>query len=603
MSLSFAHQWILALLPAVPLVLAAWVLGVRRGERLARGVSRMAAPAPPYIAAILLSLAAALALLAAAQPRWGTRESRIPRTGADLVIVIDVSRSMEARDLPSGRLQAAKDTAAATIARLGGDRVGLVVFAGSARTRFPLTTDFAAAGQVISTLATGTVFVEGGTSAGLGLEEAVYLLADQSTGGRLILLLTDGDDLGGDAARAATTVRESGAELFIAGAGTTAGATIPVIDARTGSESQLKDAAGVPIVTSLDEPFLRSLASAAGGRYLGADLSLVPPAIEGRLRAIERAQFDLRPTSLPIERYRYFAIGALASLLLAAVAERFGRFAWRRGAALAVSAVLVSGCATPAHQANEAGRAALTDGDSAAAIEEFTIARARRPDDPNVALNLAAAYHAAERFDEAITAARRALSSTSPVTRSRAYSSIGHHQFAAGRLPEALEAFRRALLESPGDGARHDYEVVLRLLFPPTPPASPTPDPSPGSGPPGASETPTPSPGDQPGASPSAGSGSPAAGTPVTGTPGPATPAAGTPPPGGSGQPTTTPATAEDLQRALDEIDREVARRIEEAGETPSATEALDILNLLAERSRIAALRDTLGGGVAPGDR
>jgi Ca-activated chloride channel family protein len=602
---TFANAWVLALLLVVPVGFAAWLWGVRRGEQRARTVSRVRGASPPYLAAALFSLAAMAAIGAAAQPRWGTRESRVPRTGADLVVVMDISRSMDARDIAPSRLQAAKDTVTATLARLGGDRVGLVVFAGSARTRFPLTTDFAAANQVIDSLATGVVFVEGGSAAGLGLEEAVNLLSDQSSSGRVILLLTDGDDLGGDPAASALLVAESGADLLVAGIATAEGATIPVIDFRTRTEQPLLDESGAPVVTRLNEPFLRALAAAAGGRYLGSDLTVVPGVVDGRLQALERAQIDARPTTIPIERYRYFAGSALALLVLGALAERIGRGGWRRGAGLAAAMFLLSGCATTAYEANEAGREALKQGDASVAIDRFLEVQVERPDDPDVAINLAAAYHAAGRFDEAIFSARRALVSNSPDVRARAYASIGHHQFSAERLPEALEAFRRALLEVPTDESRHDYEVVLRLLYPPEPPpetSTPTPEPGeqPGGSPtqPGAEATPSPGDNGQSGS----GTPSPGAGTPGSGTPGAGTPGAGQ----GNGTPTAgatnQPVTLDQVERQIRDIDRQVTRLIQEAGETPTPSEALEILSLLAERARIAALRDALSGSASPND-
>lgn len=604
---TFANAWMLGLLPLVPLGFAAWAWGVRRGERRARQVSRVRGASPPYLAAALFGLAALAAIVAAAQPQWGTKESRVPRNGADLVVVMDISRSMDARDVAPSRLQAAKDTVAATLARLGGDRVGLVVFAGSARTRFPLTTDFAAANQVIESLATGVVFVQGGSSAGLGLEEAVNLLSDQSSSGRVILLLTDGDDLGGDPAPSALLVAESGADLLVAGVGTADGATIPVMDFRTRTEQPLVNAAGEPIVTRLNEPFLRALAVAAGGRYLGSDLAVVPGVVDGRLQALERAQIDARPTTIPIERHQYFAGAALALLVLGALAERIGRGGWRRGVAVAATMFLLSGCATSAYEANEAGRDALEHGDAALAIEKFLEVQVARPDDPDIAINLAAAYHAAGRFEEAIFSARRALASNSPETRARAYASIGHHQFSAERLPEALEAFRRSLLEVPTDEARHDYEVVLRLLYPPEPAESPTPPPGeqptdqPGGSPtpPGGEATPSPGEGDQPGdGTPAPGGGTPGAGTPGPGSPSPGA-GEGTPVPGGDG---SEPLTLDQVDRQIRDIDRQVTRLLQEAGETPTPAQALEILNLLAERARIAALRDALSGSASPND-
>ena len=582
--LSFVNPPVLGLFALPPVILAAWLWGVRRADRRVRLISRSKGSPPPYAAALLLSLAACAAIVAAAQPQWGTRIAQAPRTGSDLVVVLDVSRSMNARDVAPDRLTAAKETVRGITSRLAADRMGLVVFAGSARVRFPLTTDAAAAMKVVDSIETGTVFVQGGTDASLGIEEAVALLSDDIQPGRVILLLTDGDDLGGNPANAARLVSEAGITLLVAGVGTAAGAEIPVRNLQTGQEAPLTESDGTPVITALDEGFLRTLAAAAGGQYLGSDLSVVPGIVEGRMRSLERSQFEERATILPVERHHLFSAAALGLLVLAALAERFLRFGWRRGVALAAAAVLLAGCATDVYETNEEARRALESGDTARAITLFREVQVHRPDDAEVAINLAAAYHAAGLYDEAIFSARRALESNNPDIRGRAFSSIGHHQFALERPIDALSAFRAALLERPhDDDARHNYEVVLRLLFPeqeidpgrpPDPGTTPS-DPANGEPTPGEG---TPSPGDEPG-----------------GTPGPGDPE-GTPQPG-------DPLTADEFDRRIREIDELVARMILEAGDTPSPAEAFDILELLAERSRLAALRNALGGRVDPGDR
>lgn len=590
--LTLAHPWVLAALPLVPVGLALWWAGTRRARGRTQRVSREPGAAPPYLGAILLSLAALAAIGAAAQPRWGTRESRIPRTGADLVIVIDVSRSMDARDVLPSRLDATKVAVDSVLDRLGGDRVGLVVFGGDARVRFPLTTDFAAARQVVDSLQTGTILVEGGTSAALGLDQAVTLLDESRDAGKVILLLTDGDDLGGDPAAAAERVRASGADLIVAGVGTAGGATIPIIDLATGVETEKLDGAGAPIVSRLQEPFLRALAIGSNGRYLGSELSVVPGAVDGRLRALERSRIDERPTILPVERYQVFAAAALALLVLAALAERFGRFPRRlaAGTALAMLAIVLGGCASESYQANEDGRTAMEGGDFNLAVEKFTEAQVNKPDDPQIALNLAGAYSAAGLHTEAISAARRALASNNNRIRARAYGNIGHQQFALERYPEALDAFRRALLDDPSDdNARHDYEVVLRLLGAPpseessAPPGLDTQEPTPG---PGAEETPGPGgPGDSP-ATPGVGS------TPSPG-------AGGTPGPGASPD---TPSRIAELDDQIGQINTQIDRLLQVAGDAPTPQQALEILRLLAERTNRASERDALDGGGDPRD-
>lgn len=590
---TFVHPWMLSALPAVPLAFGAWWYGVRRARNRERALTRMRTAGPPYLAATLLACAVAAAIVAGAQPRWGTRASRIPRNGADLVIVMDISRSMDAQDVAPSRLQVAKTAAKAAVDRLGGDRVALVVFAGDARIRFPLTTDLVAANRVIDTLETGVVYVSGGTSAAGGLDVALSVFDKEKASGRVILLLTDGDDLGSDPAGTALKVKDSGVSLLVAGVGTAAGGTIPVVDLSTRKLVNKLGADGSPIVSHLNEPFLRALAAASGGRYVGSDTSTVPGAVDGRLRSLASQQIDERPTDLPIERYQWFAGGALALLVLASLAERF-RLAMPRRQAVAfalVALVLLPGCATATYEANERGRDAIARGDAATAIDDFLEAQVGHPDDARISLNLATAYDAAGRYDEAIIAARRALGSNSVSIRTAAYASIGHHQFAAERYGESLDAFRQALLTDPSnESARHDYEVVYALIHPDAPteqtqPDNPDAGGSPTVGPPGAGTPP-------PNGTPVAGSGTPTPGA----SPGPGG-AGGTPTPG-PGRPTS----ADEIDRQLNQIDSQVDRLVQEAGDTPTAAQALEILRLLAERSRIATLRDGLAGGGNPRD-
>ena len=595
--LSFAQPWVLGALALVPLLLLAWERSLRRGRRQLRALSRAPAGRGGYAPVALLALAVALAIVAAAQPRWGTRESTLPVEGSELVVVLDVSRSMAATDADPNRLEAAKLAINRTIDRLEGDRVALVIFAGDARLRFPLTTDFAAARQVVSSLETGSVIVRGGTSVSQGLDVALSAFDPQARGGRLILLIGDGDDLGSDPAGAAQRVRDSGASLLVAGVGSLDGATVPVSDSVTGQVTPKLDAGGQPIITRLDEPFLRAIAAAAGGRYLGANLAAVPGAVDGRLSALERARFAEQTARVPIERFQPFALAALGALLLGVLVEQLPMPSRRSAglvAAAALALVLFSGCATRSYSLNEDGRTAFARGDYERAVALFREAQAAEPGDFTVTLNLARSLDAAGRFDEAQAVARRALVSPSAKVRNRAYALLGHHRFALGDLEASLDSFKSALLEDPRDeNSRRDYEVVLRLLraAPPPPgsdPATPTPAP-------GASPAPAPGGGPSPGSGP--GGGSP---TPTPGQGGQVGPGNAPGQPGGpAGQ---RPESIQDIERELSRLDGEVQRAIQAAGEQPSAADALRILQLLAERERIAAIRDAILGNADPND-
>ncbi|MBI5946869.1 MAG: VWA domain-containing protein [Chloroflexi bacterium] len=572
--LEFGRAWLLLLLPLAPVALAGWWFSVRRGLQRSRELSRGRSPSPPYAGAVLLALAAVAAVLAAAQPRWGTRISSIPREGADVVVVLDVSRSMEARDVVPSRLEAAKTAVNATFARLAGDRVGVVVFGGSARIRFPLTNDIGAAQQVVSSLETGPVIVQAGSSASAGLAVAIDAFDPAQIGGKLLILVTDGNDLGPDPAAVASAVRAAGVDLLVVGVGTADGSTVPVYDVTSRKFIDKLDANGKPIITRLDEPFLRTLAAASGGRYLGSNLAAVPGAVQGRLETIERARIQRESPALPIERYQWFAAAALGLLILATVAEWLPRLRSRRSALVLVAALLLfPACATRAWELNDQAREAYRAGDFDGAAGLFFEAQAEQPDDPAIALNLASALHSAGRFGEAAQAARRALLSNDPKVRARAYASIGHHRFADGDAKAALDSFKQALLLDPADEAsRHDYEVLLRLL-------EPEQEPGPGDQQPGDGDPNDAGPGDEPppGGQPGSGDQPPSNAEPRPGSPG-------------------------EIEARLSDLDREIARLLREAGENPSAAEAIKILDLIAERNRIAAMREALTGNSNPRD-
>ncbi len=238
-------------------------------------------------------------------------------------------------------------------------------------------------------------------------------------------------------------------------------------------------------------------------------------------------------------------------------------------------------------------------GDFATAAERFAEARAAEPDNARIDLNLAAALTQAGRYEEGSIAARRVLGSRDAVLRGQAQGIIGHQRFALRDLAGALAAFRQALIENAGDDdARHDYEVVLRLLNPDLadPGAQGTATPTPGpEGSPGAGASPS--------TTPQADVGGGAGGSP---TPGGQANGSATPQPGGQGtngtpQPGQEPNRAQ-LDQAILQLDQRIARAVKEAGDDPTPEQALAILQMLAERTGLAAMRDALGGAGNPRD-
>ncbi len=567
--------WLIALPLALALLPLAWVVA-RRSLAAASALTRQSFRPKVGVTAVL-ALALVLAVLAAAQPRWGERSATVQAGGAQVVAVLDVSRSMGATDAAPSRLAAARTALAEAFGRLRGDRVALVVFAGDARVRFPLTRDLAAAATVIENVEGGTLLLGRGTSTASGLDLARELFDEEATGGRLVLLVSDGESLGGDPAASAAALAAEGIELLVAGVGTPAGGIVPVRDPISGEMTTLRTRDGEAVISRLDEAGLRAIAAAGQGSYLGANPADLPAAVRSRVAGLDQASYAATTISVPIERFHWFAAAALALVLLATAVEWRAFPRWRPAAALAPLAVVVlaiSACATAAYDLNERALQALDEGDLDAAIELLYEAQAEDPQDGQIALNLAAVLHEAGRYDEAVPVARRALADRDATIAAAAHSSLGHHLFQLGELEEALEAFGAGLVLAPGDDAmRRDYEVVWRLLHPEPPPDEGTPEPSRGDD----SED-----GEQPPDS--------------AAQPGPGDASAGE---GEGGQQGLSPQV---LEQQLAAIDTQIAELRDEAGEVLSAREALAILELLEERSRLAAQNPIRGSWSDAGD-
>ncbi|MCY3645967.1 MAG: VWA domain-containing protein [Chloroflexi bacterium] len=567
--LSFGRPlWLLLVPCALVLLPLAWVIA-NRAFAAATALTREP-PRPRRVATVVLALAVVLAALAAAQPRWGERSATVQTGGAQLVAVLDVSRSMGATDVAPSRLAAARTALAETFARLRGDRVALVVFAGDARLRFPLTRDLQAAATVVETIEGGTLLLERGTSAASGLDVARELFDEDTSGGRLVLLVSDGESLGGDPSASAAALAAEGIDVLVAGVGTPSGGPVPIRNPVTREMEPLMNDDGEPVITRLDEAGLRAIAQAGDGRYLGADLAALPGAVRAHVAGLDQATYRATTISLPIERFHWFAVAAVVLVLLGTAVEWRVLVRWRSAPALAVVvgfALALSACATAAYNLNERALDALDDGDLDTAIELLYEAQAEDPRDGRIALNLAAVLDQAGRYEEAVSAARRALNDRDAGIAAAAYSSLGHHLFALGELEEALEAFTEGLLLTPEDDIlRRDFEVVWRLLHPPLPPEQQT-APAPPEGDSGEGEQP---PETQPAPGPE--------GAPADG--------------GEGGEQALSP---EALQEQLAAIDAEVAQLREEAGEVLSAREALAILELLEERSRLSAQNPVRG--------
>lgn len=315
--MSFAHPerlWWLLLVPVVTGILVALAF-LRRRQRVLladAGLWDSVLSLDPFrhdlLRAALLSLLTASLLLALSRPQWGFREVPVPAKSVDVLVAVDVSKSMLSRDVPPDRLTLVRKEMRLLCDSLAEVHVGLMAFAGRPHLLVPVTQDLSAVGSFLDVLSPDLVPV-GGTDLGAAVE-ALADLGKSSSRRKVALLFTDGGDLEGRAVEAAKKLRGKGIELFVVGVGGDKPLPIVLPDG-----SSLRDKEGNIVTTRLEAETLESLASQAGGQFLqvkGARFSLGP--VLERLRSL-RGDGTKDGTRLePVERSHWLA--ALAGLFL-----------------------------------------------------------------------------------------------------------------------------------------------------------------------------------------------------------------------------------------------------------------------------------------------
>ena len=293
-----------------------------QAPRLRAQLTGAASAARRRVRYALFLLALGFLVTALAGPQRGYETIPTHRRGLDLIVVVDVSKSMLATDLPPSRLTRAKLAVQDFVTQLEGDRVGLVAFAGTAFLQAPLTVDYDAVLNADNELDT-TIIPRGGTNLGAAINLAVDAFGKAEAGNRAILLLSDGEPTteGEEAAglQAAQHAAETGVKIFTLGFGTPEGSLIPL---GSGGEF-VRDADGKIVRTRLDESTLTAIAKAGNGFYVrfNGDAA-IRTVIQQGLSQLKAGEIDTRQSRRPIERYQWPLGLGLALLTVGGVPER-----------------------------------------------------------------------------------------------------------------------------------------------------------------------------------------------------------------------------------------------------------------------------------------
>lgn len=267
--MNFLYPNILWLMAIIPLIVLYYIFVARRkasltvstigGRRAPRPFRYWLRPLP----IVLRMVAVALFIVALARPVNITEEHETTTDGIDIVMAMDISGSMLARDFTPDRLTSAKHLAAEFVANRRGDRIAVVAFAGEAFTQAPLTSDQAVVETMLSRLRSGVV--EDGTAIGNGLATAVNRLRESGAKSKVVILLTDGVNNRGQISplMAAEIARDMGIKVYTIGVGTRGRAPYPAVDMFGNKTTVMAD-------VEIDEELLREISSMTGGKYYRA---------------------------------------------------------------------------------------------------------------------------------------------------------------------------------------------------------------------------------------------------------------------------------------------------------------------------------------------
>jgi Ca-activated chloride channel family protein len=474
------------------------LLSVAMQQRLTQRVPR----GRRRLSIALLALSATALLIAMMRPQGPPAYREMPRVGAQLMVCLDVSKSMLAEDTAPNRLERAKAELTDLLPYLHGDQVGLIAFAGKASVLCPLTPDFGFFRLILDAAGPQSVG-RGGTRLEEPIRKALAGFRTEPDVSRVILLVTDGEDHDSYPLEAAKEAAARGIKIITIGFGDETGSEVPITAPETGVRSLLKDGEGRPVITRLDGETLRDIAMTTDGVYVPAgtgalDLESI---YEGHIASLTRGSIESRSFSVRREYYQWAVLVGLA-LLVGSIAAASGAGAERplvsHGAQAArrvatILAICVSAAVSleqetacgqapakpPKPPANAAsGGQEQPDMEKNATTKEAAEEESEQ-DDPRGAYNeaLACLNTDADRAERLLTNARR-NSGTDAEVRFRATFNLAwvevhradsllddNPEQALQHLRSAADWFRDAVrLRPEHNDSRHNLEVILRRI-------------------------------------------------------------------------------------------------------------------------------------------
>lgn len=480
--MTLSHLWMLNLLWLLPLAAVALIVQGRQKKRALKAfadphlLERLAAldhRGRRFVKSLLVLLSLGLMLFALAGPRWGSHYEEVSQKGVDIMLLIDVSPSMLVEDIKPNRLERARREILDFIKVVGGDRVGLIAFAGAAFIQCPLTLDYAALEMFLSALAPDLIPVAG-TDLGAAIDLGISAFDEASATDKVMLLITDGEDNEARGLAAARQAAAAGIKIFVFGIGDVGGGPIPELD---GSGGFKKDRQGKLIMSKLEEKGLQDIAALTGGTYVrsvAGDLDLDLLYFEG-IKSRTRAQ-ELKSGKIKVyeERFALFVLAAFVLLLIEGFIDEKIRFKARAGrrAAPARAGVLLLAVTAAGMLTADPSRAAESPdelyrrGRFAEAEKAYARSDMDNPKDLRYRYNRGCAAYQSGDYEAAAAAFASVLRrSQDEDMRFKAAYNLGNAAYKQGDFKSAAEHYKQAIAQDPASqDARHNLELAVRAL-------------------------------------------------------------------------------------------------------------------------------------------
>ena len=280
-------------------------------------------------------IAIGLIIIGLSRPQWGTEVRAVERHGIQIMVALDVSKSMLAQDIKPNRLSRAKLEIVDLMRRLKGDEIGLVLFSGASFLQSPLTFDYATVRTFLEN-ASPELISRPGTAIADAIDTAMAGFDEKRTSQKVIIIMTDGEDHEGDTLAAARRAVQEGAIIYTVGFGSLEGEPIPEYNARGEVAGYKQDQNGEVVLSALGEAALQEIAREANGKYYRASTgSGAAEALSEELDGLQKESVESEFETRNVERFQAFLlISLIALVVIELIPERTAAWSPLRGASL-----------------------------------------------------------------------------------------------------------------------------------------------------------------------------------------------------------------------------------------------------------------------------